>query len=375
MAEADVITVRSLEDVAYLLNILFFNMNNLSKVYYDMFINPEKMDIELQRYDESGTLKTIVLPNRAKDKIQTYVGNGNPNGNVIAGIGALYIDSLTSELYYKASGSESYGWILLYSEDNLNYLKPSGDGSRLTNLNANSITSGTLPVSRGGTGTSNISGLIKGNGIGAFTGAEDGVDYLGPAAVTGLICYYPVQVPPKGWLLCDGRSISRVQYSRLFNKIGTQYGAGDGATTFGIPNLMGYFVRGWDNTRDINVPQEGAVGGHTHQFTGSTGPGTAHSHTRGTMNIEGTLWGESSSASGWSEITGAFYKTDTSRRWGHDSHDNDNTDMGFDASRSWTGSTSEENSHTHALSGNTLNNATGVENMVRNMPLFPIIKD
>ena len=42
MADADVITVRSLEDVAYLLNILFFNMNNLSKVYYDMFINPEK---------------------------------------------------------------------------------------------------------------------------------------------------------------------------------------------------------------------------------------------------------------------------------------------------------------------------------------------
>ena len=60
---SDVITVRSLEDVAYLLNILFFNMNNLSKVYYDMFINPEPMDIELQRYDESGTLTTITLPN------------------------------------------------------------------------------------------------------------------------------------------------------------------------------------------------------------------------------------------------------------------------------------------------------------------------
>lgn len=371
MAEADVITVRSLEDVAYLLNILFFNMNNLSKVYYDMFINPEKMDIELQRYDESGTLKTIVLPNRAKDKIQTYVGNGNPNGNIIAGIGALYIDSLTSELYYKASGSESYGWILLYSEDNLNYLKPSGDGSRLTNLNANSITSGTLPVSRGGTGTSNISGLIKGNGINAFTGAEDGVDYLGPAAVTGLICYYPVQVPPKGWLLCDGRSISRVQYSRLFNKIGTQYGAGDGATTFGIPNLMGYFVRGWDNTRDINVPQEGAVGGHTHQFTGSTGPGTAHSHTRGTMEIEGKFAGGSSHIQ---TPTGAFKRL--SQPDAGNTGDGVRADvLEFIASNGWSGSTSEENSHTHALSGNTLNNATGVENMVRNMPLFPIIKD
>ena len=337
----------------------------------------KKMDIELKRYDESGNLQTIVLPNRAKDKVQTYVGNGNPNGNTIAGVGALYIDSTTSELYYKGSGSESYGWVLLYSEDNLDYLRPTGDGSKLTNLNANSITSGVLSVSHGGTGTSSVTGLVKGNGTSAFTGAEDGADYLGPASATGLICYYPIETPPKGWLLCDGRRISRVQYSRLFNKIGTLYGAGDGSTTFNIPNLLGYFVRGWDNTRDINVPQEGVVGSHTHPFTGNTGPGTEHSHTRGTMEIEGFLGGVS--RRGHDIIgTGAFISE-------YDSTGNGQVDAGsnitgskvfLQASNGWTGNTSKESAHTHTLDGSTASNTVSeTENMVRNMPLFPIIKD
>ena len=41
---------------------------------------------------------------------------------------------------------------------------------------------------------------------------------------------------PDNWLLCDGRAISRVDYSELFAAIGTSYGAGNGTNTFNLPN-------------------------------------------------------------------------------------------------------------------------------------------
>lgn len=42
---------------------------------------------------------------------------------------------------------------------------------------------------------------------------------------------------PNGWLLCNGATINRTTYSRLFSAISTRYGAGDGSTTFVLPNL------------------------------------------------------------------------------------------------------------------------------------------
>lgn len=44
---------------------------------------------------------------------------------------------------------------------------------------------------------------------------------------------------PAGYLLCDGRAISRTEYSALFIAIGTTWGTGDGSTTFNLPNLCG----------------------------------------------------------------------------------------------------------------------------------------
>jgi hypothetical protein len=51
----------------------------------------------------------------------------------------------------------------------------------------------------------------------------------------------------QGWLLCDGGVVSRTTYAALFGLIGTTYGAGDGTTTFGVPDLRGQFIRGADN--------------------------------------------------------------------------------------------------------------------------------
>ena len=57
---------------------------------------------------------------------------------------------------------------------------------------------------------------------------------------------------PVGWLLCDGSAVSRLTYAKLFAEIGTTYGAGDGSTTFNVPDLRGEFIRGVDAGRGID---------------------------------------------------------------------------------------------------------------------------
>lgn len=49
---------------------------------------------------------------------------------------------------------------------------------------------------------------------------------------------------PTGYLLCDGSNVSRTEYASLFAVIGTQFGSGDGSTTFTLPNLSAAFIRG-----------------------------------------------------------------------------------------------------------------------------------
>lgn len=52
---------------------------------------------------------------------------------------------------------------------------------------------------------------------------------------------------PDGYLICDGSAVSRTVYAALFANIGVNHGSGDGSTTFNLPDLRGYFPRGWDN--------------------------------------------------------------------------------------------------------------------------------
>lgn len=56
-------------------------------------------------------------------------------------------------------------------------------------------------------------------------------------APVGSLMPYAGTTPPDGWLICDGSEISRTTYARLFSVIGTTYGAGDGNSSFNIPNL------------------------------------------------------------------------------------------------------------------------------------------
>ena len=51
---------------------------------------------------------------------------------------------------------------------------------------------------------------------------------------------------PGGWLLCDGREVSRGAYGNLFSIIRETYGTGDGSTTFNVPDLQEWFVKSVD---------------------------------------------------------------------------------------------------------------------------------
>lgn len=85
----------------------------------------------------------------------------------------------------------------------------------------------------------------------------------------GVVLPFATPTVPAGWLKCKGQAISRTLYADLFSAIGTTYGAGDGSSTFNVPNLQGEFFRGLDEDRGVDPgrsignSQDAKVGGFT----------------------------------------------------------------------------------------------------------------
>jgi len=72
----------------------------------------------------------------------------------------------------------------------------------------------------------------------------------------GMVSAFAMPTAPTGWFACNGQAVSRLTYADLFAAIGTMYGAGDGATTFNVPDYRGYFLRAWDNARGIDPDRD-----------------------------------------------------------------------------------------------------------------------
>ena len=112
---------------------------------------------------------------------------------------------------------------------------------------------------------------------------------------TGTILDYAGSSIPTGFLICGGQAVSRTTYSNLFALIGTDFGSGDGTTTFNLPDLRGRVAIGRDNMGgssanrittgavSIDGATVGAAGGaQTHQLTTSEMP--SHTHTQNAHN-------------------------------------------------------------------------------------------
>lgn len=97
---------------------------------------------------------------------------------------------------------------------------------------------------------------------------------------TGAICFFATTAIPTGWLLCNGSNVSRTEYAALFAAIGTKFGAGDGSTTFTLPNLDERFIEGTTDTAKVgqyleaglpNITGTVQVGGYPLQTANHTG--------------------------------------------------------------------------------------------------------
>jgi len=121
------------------------------------------------------------------------------------------------------------------------------DPARIPSLDASKVTSGVFDVARiPNLSTSRITDLL---------------DLVWPAGEQHL---FDTPTVPAGTrcLVANGTVVSRTTYARLFAAIGTRYGAGDGATTFQIPDWRGLFFRGLDNGRGLDPGRALGTGGY-----------------------------------------------------------------------------------------------------------------
>lgn len=98
----------------------------------------------------------------------------------------------------------------------------------------------------------------------------------------GTVIFYAASSAPTGFLKANGAAVSRTTYAALFAAIGTTFGSGDGSTTFNLPDMRGYFPRGWadngsvDSGRAFGSTQTDAFQGHKHSSDGSALYGTPY---------------------------------------------------------------------------------------------------
>jgi microcystin-dependent protein len=111
----------------------------------------------------------------------------------------------------------------------------------------------------------------------------------------GAVQAFAMNSAPAGWLAADGTAVSRSTYAALFSAISTTYGAGDGSTTFALPDLRGIFVRGSGSqtiggityNKTLAAKEGDALQGHKHPFSylsiTATPTGNAYNVVSGTQ--------------------------------------------------------------------------------------------
>lgn len=129
---------------------------------------------------------------------------------------------------------------------------------------------------------------------GKFLSAAGG--YLVPSGLpipTGSFLPFGGSSAPSGYLLCDGSAISRTTYSALFAVISSNYGSGNGSTTFNLPDTRGIFIRGAGTSGTLTEANGGGFTGTLGAYQNDEMQGHYHSdggHGHSTLSTD-TSWG------------------------------------------------------------------------------------
>lgn len=86
----------------------------------------------------------------------------------------------------------------------------------------------------------------------ATTAALNKLNQMIGEPLVGMVASFAMSAVPSGWLRCNGAAVSRTTFAKLFTRVGTTFGGGDGSTTFNLPDMRGLFPRGWDEGRGID---------------------------------------------------------------------------------------------------------------------------
>ena len=235
-------------------------------------------------------LATIATPGKVSNSATTAASTNTPNAIVARdGSGNFSAGTITASLTGNVSGSSgSCTGNSATATQASNALACSGNAASATlaaTCSGNSNTATRLQTPR------TING-VSFDGSGNITVTAEPVNgsvtqaKLSPSLSlipAGAIIPFASFTPPVGWLIADGAAVSRSTYAVLFYVIGTTFGAGDGSTTFNLPDLRGYFVRGHGTNSDgtqsgaWGVRQSDNVISHTH--TGTTSTDGNHTHT------------------------------------------------------------------------------------------------
>lgn len=144
----------------------------------------------------------------------------------------------------------------------------------------------------------------------ATIGADSWGDWVQMAeSVAGQVTQFAGDTAPRGWLLCQGQAVSRTTYAALYAVIGNKYGAGDGTSTFNVPDLRGRVAAGLSTDTEFNTLGKKS-GAKTHTLTTAQMP--SHNHAPGSG--QSNFWGLRSGTGGqglWDPTNTANVATNT----------------------------------------------------------------
>ena len=203
----------------------------------------------------SGTNTITISPND-QDKVYLVYNNSGETAIFSQGSGANATIANGKTAWIYADGAGSGAAVRAVPADMVDDTTPQLGGN--LDVNGNSIVSvsnGDIAITPDGTGDVIIDGIKYPQTDGSADEflKTDGSGQLSFGSVSasafnaGMLMPYAGATAPTGWLLCFGQAVSRSTYATLFGVVGTTYGAGDGSTTFNLPDLRGRTIAGKDD--------------------------------------------------------------------------------------------------------------------------------